>query len=123
VFTAPQLAFLTLAIIVLVQSVAAARPNDGSGGGTLTTADGGLSPAVRGTGLGTWWRVRGGGFAAVTEAFLFNGGVRTGLQRISQEIEVVADGDEFNANVTSEIEDTSGNVIATGCATSIGRRL
>jgi hypothetical protein len=59
----------------------------------------------------------------VTEAFLFNGGVRTGLQRISQEIEVVADGDEFNANVTSEIEDTSGNVIATGCATSIGRRL
>ena len=165
VFTAPQLAFLTLTIIVLVQSVAAARPNGGSGGkqsagnrrtlegtwrveirllncltgapvqppfpalasfapgGTVTTADGGLSPAVRGTGLGTWWRVRGGGFAAVTEAFLFNGGVRTGLQRISQEIEVVADGDEFNANVTSEIEDTSGNVIATGCATSIGRRL
>ena len=162
VFTAPYLAFLTLAIIVLLQSIAAARPNDSSGGeqsagktlegtwrveitllncltgvpvqpsfpalasfargGTVTTADGGLSPAVRGTGLGTWWHVRDGDFAAVSEAFLFTGGVRTGLQRISQEIEVIANGDEFNSNVTSEIEDTSGNVIATGCARSIGRR-
>src|SRR5688500_12015213 len=42
-------------------------------GGTVTTADGGLSPAMRGTGLGVWWRVPEGAFAAVTEAFLFNG--------------------------------------------------
>ena len=92
-------------------------------GGTVTTADGGLSPAVRGTGLGAWWRVRGGAFAAITEAFLFNGDVRTGTQRIIQEIEVAPDGEEFNANVTSEIQDINGNVFATGCATSIGRRL
>ena len=91
-------------------------------GGTVTTADGGLSPAVRGTGLGTWWRVRGGAFWAITEAFLFNGGVRTGTQRITQEIDVAAGGEEFNANVTSEIADVNGNVIARGCATSIGRR-
>ena len=92
-------------------------------GGTVTTADGGLSPAVRGTGLGKWWRVRGGSFWSITEAFLFNGSARTGLQRITQEIDVTADGEEFNANVTSEIEDINGNVVATGCATSIGRRL
>lgn len=91
-------------------------------GGTVTTADGGLSPAVRGTGLGAWWRVPDGAFAAVTEAFLFNGGVRTGTQRITQEIDVTPDGEEFNANVTSEIQNITGNVIATGCATSIGRR-
>jgi hypothetical protein len=91
-------------------------------GGTVTTADGGLSPTVRGTGLGAWWRVRGGAFWAITEAFLFNGGVRTGVQRIKQAIRVADDGDEFNANVTSEIQDTNGNVVATGCATSIGRR-
>lgn len=91
-------------------------------GGTVTTADGGLSPAVRGTGLGVWWRLDGA-FAAVTEAFLFNGGVRTGTQRITQEIEVAHVGDEFNANVTSEIQDVNGNVVATGCATSIARRL
>jgi hypothetical protein len=92
-------------------------------GGTVTTADGGVSPAVRGTGLGTWWRMRGGAFAAVTEAFLFNGNVRAGVQRITQEIELAAADDEFNANVGSEIEDVNGNVVALGCATSIGRRL
>jgi hypothetical protein len=32
-------------------------------------------------------------------------------------------GEEFSADVTSEIQDPNGNVIATGCATSIGRRL
>lgn len=92
-------------------------------GGTVTTADGGLSPAVRGTGLGVWWRAPHGAFAAVTEAFLFNGGIRTGVQRITQEIEVAADGHEFNASVTSEIQDVNGNVVAAGCATSIGLRM
>jgi hypothetical protein len=92
-------------------------------GGTVTTADGGSSPAARGTGLGTWWRVRAGAFRATTEAFLFNGGARTGLQRVTQAIAVTADGEAFNANVTSEIEDVNGNVLATGCATSIGLRL
>jgi hypothetical protein len=91
-------------------------------GGTVTTADGGLSPAVRGTGLGVWWRVPEGAFAAVTEAFLFNGGIRTGVQRITQQIEVAAGHEEFNASVTSEIRDLNGNVVAAGCATSIGRR-
>jgi hypothetical protein len=66
--------------------------------------------------------VSDGAFAAVTEAFLFNGGTRSGLQRISQEIDVTAGG-EFNATVTSEIEDVNGNVVARGCATSVGRRL
>lgn len=71
-------------------------------GGTVTTADGGLSPAVRGTGLGEWWRASNGAFAAVTEAFLFNGGVRTGLQRIRQQIDVEVGGAAFSATVTSE---------------------
>ena len=85
-------------------------------------ADGGVSPAVRGTGLGVWWRVDGA-FAAVTEAFLFNGGIRTRTQGITQEINVTPVGDEFNANVTSKIQDVNGNVVVTGCATSIGRRM
>lgn len=92
-------------------------------GGTVTTADGGLSPAVRGTGLGVWWRVPEGAFAAVTEAFLFNGGIRTGVQRITQEIEVAASDEEFHSSVTSEILDANGNVLTAGCATSIGRRM
>ena len=58
----------------------------------------------------------------VTEAFLFNG-VRTRTQRIMQEMKVAPDGEAFNANVTSELQDSNDNVIATGSATSIGRRL
>ena len=90
--------------------------------GTVTTSDGSVSPAARGAGLGIWGRVREGAFAAVIEAYLFNGGVRTGVQRITQEIDVAAGGDDFNADVTSEIVDINGNVVARGCATSIGRR-
>jgi hypothetical protein len=78
---------------------------------------------VRGTGLGVWWRVSKGTFAAVTEAFLFSGGIRTGVQRIAQEIEVTHGDEEFNASVTSEIKDLNGNVIAAGCASSLGRRM
>jgi hypothetical protein len=92
-------------------------------GGTVTTADGGLSPAVRGTGLGVWRREPEGGFAAVTEAFLFNGAIRTGVQRITQKIEVAVGDEEFNASVTSEILDVNGNVVAAGCATSVGKRM
>jgi hypothetical protein len=91
-------------------------------GGTVTTADGGLSPTVRGTGLGTWGRVPEGAFTATTEAFLFAGGVRSGTQRITQRIDVASHGGEFSADVTTEIQDTAGNVIGTGCATSVGRR-
>jgi hypothetical protein len=67
--------------------------------------------------------VHGGAFWAITEAFLFNGGLRTGTQRITQEIEVAPDGEGFDAKVTSQIQDINGTVVVTGCATSIGRRL
>lgn len=92
-------------------------------GGTLTTSDGGLSPAVRGTGHGVWWRARGRTFAALSEAFMFNGGVRSGTQRISQEIDLDHDGMTFEARVSSAVLDTAGQIVFAGCASSIGRRL
>ena len=91
-------------------------------GGTLTTSDGGMSPAVRGTGHGLWWRLRGRTFAALTEAFMFNGGIRSGTQRISQEIDLEQDG-IFEARVSSAVLDTAGRVLFAGCASSVGRRL
>ena len=94
-----------------------------SRGGTLTTSDGGLSPAVRGPGHGLWGRVHGRSFAALTEAFMFNGAVRTGTQRISQEIELADDGESFDARVSSAVLDTEGRVVFAGCASSVGRRL
>ena len=92
-------------------------------GGTLTTSDGGLSPAVRGTGHGVWWRTPGRTFAALSEAFMFNGGVRSGTQRISQEIDLDYDGMTFEARVSSAVLNTAGQIVFAGCASSIGRRL
>lgn len=92
-------------------------------GGTLTTSDGGLSPAVRGTGHGVWWRARGRTFAALSEAFMFNGGVRSGTQRISQEIDLDHDRMTFEARVSSLVLDTAGQIVFAGCASSVGRRL
>ena len=93
-------------------------------GGTVTTADGGLSPASRTTGLGVWSHSTGGTYAAVTEAFLFAPtGVNTGTQRIMQHIEFDRYEDTFEATVSSSVLDMQGSVVAVGCATSIGRRL
>jgi hypothetical protein len=93
-------------------------------GGTVTTADGGLSPAIRTTGLGVWSHSEGGSYAAVTEAFLFAPtGVNTGTQRITQHIKFDRYEDAFEATVSSTALDTQGNVVAVGCATSVGRRL
>ena len=93
-------------------------------GGTVTTADGGLSPASRTTGLGVWSHSTGGTYTAVTEAFLFAPtGVNTGTQRITQHIEFDRYQDTFEATVSSTVLDTQGNVAAVGCATSVGRRL
>ncbi len=92
-------------------------------GGTLITSDGGLSPAVRGPGHGVWWRVSGRTFGALSEAFMFNGAARTGTQRISQEIDLDHEGMTFEARVSSAVLNTAGQIVFTGCASSIGRRL
>lgn len=93
-------------------------------GGTVTTSDGGMSPAARGTGLGLWQRLGGRTFAARTEAFTFSpAGTLSGRQRITQEITLDHDGATFEARVSSEVVNTMGQVVFTGCATSVGRRL
>ena len=92
-------------------------------GGTLTTSDGGSSPAVRGPGHGIWWHAPAGTFGALSEAFMFNGAVRTGAQRISQEIDLDHDGLTFHARVSSTVLNTAGQIVFEGCASSVGRRL
>jgi hypothetical protein len=92
-------------------------------GGTMTTSDGGMSPAARGAGHGVWWRQQGRGFGAITEAFLFSANVLTGTQRLVQQIELDDRGMEFEARVSSSVISTAGQVMFTGCASSVGRRL
>jgi hypothetical protein len=93
-------------------------------GGTVTTSDGGSSPAARGTGHGVWWRLQGREFAAVTEAFLFApSGTSSGRQRLTQQIELGRDGMTFEATIAARVTDTGGQVLFSGCASSEGRRL
>lgn len=95
-----------------------------AGGGTVTTADGGLSPSMRGSGHGIWQQTGGHSFAATTEAFLFTpAGSWNGTQRITQSIDIDRGTGGFNARISSEIFDINGTLLATGCATSVGTRL
>jgi len=90
-------------------------------GGTLTSADSNL---LRSPGHGVWRRTGGHTYSALTEAFLFNpAGAWSATQRITQAIEIGEDPDEFNANVSAEIFDPNGSLLATTCATSVGRRM
>lgn len=91
--------------------------------GTMITSDGGLSPTARGAGHGVWRFLSPGAFEAQTEAFLFTNGVRTGTQRLRQDLQLGVDGDEFTARVSSEILNADGNLVFSGCATSVGRRM
>ena len=94
-----------------------------SRGRTLITSDSGFSPALRSPGHGVWSHTAAHSYSAVSEAFLFNAsGALTGVQRIAQTIEVGGP-DAFEASVSSSISDLNGNVLARGCATSVGRRL
>jgi hypothetical protein len=95
-----------------------------SRGGTMTTADGGLSPAQRGPGHGNWRRTGPHTFRAVSEAFLFAPtGAMVGTQRLTQTIDLGPLDDEFQSNVSAAILGIDGNQIAAGCASSEGRRL
>jgi len=100
-------------------------------GGTLTgtTASRAFAPGQRSSDHGVWESTEGGGFRAVSEAFILFDSAGTppapplqrGVQRISQAIEV--DGDVFNSNAATEFFDARGNVVVTGCATAVGRRM
>jgi hypothetical protein len=93
-------------------------------GGTMTTADGGLSPAQRGPGHGSWRHTGAHTYSAISEAFLFAPtGVMVGTQRLSQEIELSPDRTEFHSKVSASILAPNGTQIAAGCASSEGRRL
>jgi hypothetical protein len=71
--------------------------------------------------LGVWRHVQGQTYSAVSEAFVFSpGGVWIQTHRLTRVITV--DGDEFTDKVALEIFDTSGNLIVTGCATSLATR-
>ena len=92
-------------------------------GGTLTVTTAGQFPALSTPGLGVWRHTDGDTYSAVFEAFVFSpAGAWIQTHRITHSIEVGDDADELTDTVKLEIFDTTGNLIATGCATSAARR-
>jgi hypothetical protein len=90
--------------------------------GTLTLTTAGQPPAVTTPGLGVWQKTGDHTYSAVSEAFVFS---PAGVQRhrLTRAIEVGDDGDKFTDTVKLEIFDTTtGNLIGTGCATSVASR-
>ena len=94
-----------------------------SRGGTVITADGSQSPALRGPGHGAWRRVTDDLYDAVIEAFLYTAaGAMSGRQRLRQEIRI-ENRDSFTATVAAEVLNPAGTVVFSGCASSTGVRM
>jgi hypothetical protein len=94
-----------------------------SKGGTLSVTTAGQLPALSTTGLGVWRHTDGQAYSAVSEAFVFStAGAWIQTHRLTRAIEIGNNEDEFTDTVALQIFDTNGNVIVTGCATSVGSR-
>jgi len=92
-------------------------------GGTLSGTTAGQLPALSTTNLGVWRHTDGHAYIAVSESFVFStAGVWTQTHRLTRAIEIDNDEDKFTDTVALQIFDTNGNVIVTGCATSVGSR-
>jgi hypothetical protein len=93
-------------------------------GGTLTVTTAGQLPSLNTAGLGVWNHLYGRTYSAVSEAFIFNSaGAWTSTQRLTRLIVVSRDAKRYTDTVALEILDTNGNVIVTGCGTSVASRM
>ena len=92
-------------------------------GGTLTATTAGQLPSLSTPALGVWRHTDGHTYSAVSEAFVFSpAGAWTQTHRLTRVIEIGNDANEFNDTVALQIFDTNGNLIVTGCATSVATR-
>ena len=92
-------------------------------GGTVTDTTAGQPPALFTPGFGVWQHTTGHSYSAVSEAFVFSpAGAWIQTHRLTRAIQVSNDGDQLTDTVALEIFDTNGNLIVTGCATSVGSR-
>jgi hypothetical protein len=93
-------------------------------GGTLTVTTAGQLPSLSTPGLGVWKHLHGHTYRAVSEAFFFSSaGAWTSTQRLTRVIEVASDEKEYTDTVALKIFDTNGNLIVTGCGTTVASRM
>ena len=95
-----------------------------SKGGTATVITAGQLPSLATPGSGVWRHTQDHNHSAVTDGFVFSpAGMWIQTRRLTRAIQVSIDADSFVAQVALQILDTAGNLIATGCATSVANRL
>jgi hypothetical protein len=93
-------------------------------GGTANVITAGQLPSLYTAGLGAWKHTEDHNYAVVTDAFLFSpAGVWIQTHTLTWTIQVSIDGDTFTNTIALQIFDSGGNLIATGCATSLATRL
>ena len=93
-------------------------------GGTMAETSAALSPALRTPGHGVWRREPGFQQYSFAVTFLrFNpDGTFFGTQVIRQSLTLVPGGNQYNATGFVEVYNASGNLLGTGCATSVATR-
>jgi len=93
-------------------------------GGTMTETSAALSPALRSPGHGVWRREAG--FQEYSFAFTFlrfnPDGTFAGTQVIRQTAFLTPGDNQYNATGFVEVYNASGNLLGTGCATSVATR-
>lgn len=93
-------------------------------GGTLTDTSAGQLPSLSTSGLGVWHHMNDHTYSAVSETFFFSAaGAWTTTHRLTRLIQVDHDGKSYTDIVTLEIFDTNGNLLVTGCGTTLANRL
>jgi hypothetical protein len=93
-------------------------------GGALIVTGASSSPALISTGHGVWEHNGGRNFTGTLVFFRFlPDGTYAGTTKVTRNVELDGTGDEFASTESIELADPNGNVIGTGCATQIGRRL
>lgn len=96
--------------------------NTFNSGETMVDTTTGVSPSLRSPGLGKWEQTGPQTYTAISLALLFNpAGVWIGSQKLTHTITVSGDENVFTS--TSQVFDTSGTVLSTGCATAAGTRM
>ena len=92
-------------------------------GGTLTLTTAGQPPSLSTPSMGIWRQTGHHTYSAVSEAFVFSpAGDWIQTHRLTRAIQIGDDTDDFTDTVALQIFDTNGNLIVTGCATTVATR-
>jgi len=90
-------------------------------GGALVGTNANPNPPIS---FGRWQYLGGRRYSSVERFFRYNpDGSFAGVQRLTRNFTLSRGGDQFTGTVSVEIFDANDNLIATGCATEITRRV